>query len=90
ADIRRRTQTALSLSAFICVDLRLIKHCHEVRINDENLTWRIIYKIYSDAILILEVFEKKTTRTPKSIINIKNLDKGNCYILCLTDYFWNA
>ena len=42
----------------------------ELRINDENLTWRIIYRIYTDAILILEVFEKKTNKTPKSIIDI--------------------
>jgi len=44
--------------------------CHELRINDENLTWRIIYRIYADAILILEVFEKKTRTTPKSIIRV--------------------
>ena len=44
-------------------------NCHELRINDENLTWRIIYKIYTDAILILEIFEKKTSKTPKSIID---------------------
>jgi phage-related protein len=43
--------------------------CHELRINDENLTWRIIYRIYTDAILILDVFEKKTNKTPKSIID---------------------
>lgn len=46
------------------------ENCHELRINDENLTWRIIYKIYADAILILEVFEKKTNKTPKSVIDI--------------------
>ena len=45
-------------------------NCHELRINDENLTWRIIYRIYKDMILILEVFEKKTSKTPKSIIDI--------------------
>ncbi len=44
--------------------------CHELRINDENLTYRIIYRIYADAILILEVFEKKTKKTPKSKIDI--------------------
>jgi phage-related protein len=44
--------------------------CHELRINDENVTWRIIYRIYTNAILVLEVFEKKTNRTPKSVINI--------------------
>jgi len=37
---------------------------HELRINDENLTWRIIYRIYTDMIMILEVFEKKTSKTP--------------------------
>jgi phage-related protein len=44
--------------------------CHEIRINDENVTWRIIYRIYKDSILILDVFEKKTNRTPKSVINV--------------------
>ncbi|MDY6790768.1 MAG: type II toxin-antitoxin system RelE/ParE family toxin [Thermodesulfobacteriota bacterium] len=44
--------------------------CHELRINDENLTWRIMYRIYTDAILIIDVFEKKTNKTPKSIIAI--------------------
>jgi len=44
--------------------------CHELRINDEDLTWRIIYRLYTDAILILEVFEKKTNKTPKFIIDI--------------------
>jgi len=44
--------------------------CHELRINDKNLTWRIFYRIYTDAILILEVFEKKTNKTPKSIIDV--------------------
>ena len=43
--------------------------CHELRINDENLTWRIVYRIDSDAIVVLDVFEKKTSRTPKGVIN---------------------
>ena len=37
-------------------------NCHELRIPDENLIWRIIYKIYADAILILEVFAKGSHR----------------------------
>ena len=44
------------------------KRCHELRINDENKTWRIVYRMDPDAILILEVFEKKTNQTPKNII----------------------
>jgi phage-related protein len=44
--------------------------CHELRVNDENKTWRIIYRIDPDAIVICEVFEKKTPRTPKSVIDV--------------------
>jgi phage-related protein len=42
---------------------------HELRIVDEDLTWRIVYRLDSDAVVILEVFEKKTTRTPKAVID---------------------
>lgn len=44
--------------------------CHELRINDENRTWRIMYRIDSDAIVILEVFSKGTAKTPKSVIDV--------------------
>ena len=46
------------------------KRCHELRINDENLIWRIIYRIDVDAIVILEVFGKKTKQTPKNVIDV--------------------
>jgi phage-related protein len=42
--------------------------CHELRINDEHKTWRIMYRIEIDSIVILEVFEKKTNQTSKSVI----------------------
>ena len=42
--------------------------CHELRINDENLNWRIIYRIDIDAIVILDVFQKQTQRTPQNVI----------------------
>jgi phage-related protein len=45
------------------------RRCHELRINDADLTWRIIYRIDQDAIVILEVFEKKTSQTPKQVID---------------------
>lgn len=44
------------------------KRCHELRIDDEKVTWRIVYRIDSDAIVILEVFDKKTNKTPKQVI----------------------
>jgi len=43
--------------------------CHELRINDANKTWRIIYRIDEDAVIILDVFEKKTQKTPKIVID---------------------
>jgi len=44
--------------------------CHELRVKDEKIDWRIVYRIDNDAIIILEVFEKKTRQTPKYILNI--------------------
>jgi len=43
--------------------------CHELRINDENKLWRIIYRIDFDAIIILEVFQKQTQQTSKQMID---------------------
>ena len=43
--------------------------CHELRIVDENATWRIVYRIDTDAIVIGDVFSKKTQATPKSVID---------------------
>ncbi|MCH7764444.1 MAG: type II toxin-antitoxin system RelE/ParE family toxin [Candidatus Marinimicrobia bacterium] len=56
-------------------------NCHELRVVDENATWRIIYRIDADAIIILEVFSKKTTQTPKRVTEIckkrlKDYDNG--------------
>ena len=42
--------------------------CHELRINDAGATWRIVYRIDSDAIVILEVFSKKTSKTSWAVI----------------------
>jgi phage-related protein len=44
--------------------------CHELRVNDENQTWRIMYRLDTDAVIILEVFEKKTAKTPKAVIDL--------------------
>ncbi|MEL7359160.1 MAG: type II toxin-antitoxin system RelE/ParE family toxin [Cyanobacteria bacterium J06560_6] len=44
--------------------------CHELRIRDAQQNWRIMYRIDDDAIIILEVFSKKSQATPKNIIDI--------------------
>lgn len=45
------------------------KRCHELRITDENSIWRIIYRIDTDAIVIAEVFKKKTQQTSRQVID---------------------
>ena len=42
--------------------------CHELRINDEAGTFRIIYRADTDAVVILDVLKKKTEQTPQSVI----------------------
>jgi phage-related protein len=44
------------------------RRCHELRVPDRDQTWRIIYRIDADAIVILEVFAKTTRKTPPSVI----------------------
>ena len=43
--------------------------CHELRIVDEGKTWRIVYRTDRDAIVIVEVFAKKSTKTPKTVLD---------------------
>ena len=44
--------------------------CHELRIPDERATWRIVYRLDPDAVVIVEVFGKQTATTPQHIIEV--------------------
>lgn len=44
--------------------------CHELRIPDENRTWRIVYFVDVETIVILEVFAKTTSQTPQTVIDV--------------------
>ena len=48
----------------------IARRCHELRIRDEDHTWRIMYRIDSDAIVILEVFSKKSQQTPNRVMEV--------------------
>ena len=37
---------------------------------NKKVRWRILYALTSDAIVILEVFEKKTRVTPKQVLDV--------------------
>ena len=44
------------------------ERCHELRIVDIDVTWRLIYRVDPDAIVIVDVFSKKSRTTPQSVI----------------------
>jgi phage-related protein len=43
--------------------------CHELRIVDAGVTWRIVYRVDPDSIVIAEVFAKKTAQTPPAVVS---------------------
>jgi phage-related protein len=45
------------------------ERCHELRVIDKDSTWRILYHVADDAVLILEVFSKKSRATPKRVLD---------------------
>jgi phage-related protein len=42
--------------------------CHELRIVDSDVTWRVIYRVDETVILVADVFGKRTRATPRSVI----------------------
>lgn len=46
------------------------RRCHELRIVDADQTWRIIYRVDADAVVIADVFSKKTATTPTTVIDV--------------------
>ena len=49
---------------------RIGSRCHELRITDDRDTWRIVYRIDPDAIVVVDVFAKRTTETPRAVLEI--------------------
>jgi phage-related protein len=45
------------------------RRCHELRIVDEGKTWRIVYRLDRDAVVIADVFQKTTQQTPRGTID---------------------
>ena len=45
------------------------RRCHELRVVDERATWRIIYRVDADAVVVAEVFSKKTRATPRTVLD---------------------
>ncbi|MGI9177660.1 MAG: type II toxin-antitoxin system RelE/ParE family toxin [Pirellulales bacterium] len=43
--------------------------CAELRIRDAEHSWRIVYRLDPDAVIVVDVFAKKTERIPDEIIS---------------------
>lgn len=41
---------------------------HELRIVDAGKTWRLVYRLDADAVIIADVFQKTTRQTPARVI----------------------
>ena len=46
------------------------RRCHELRIVDAKQTWRIVYRVDADAVVIADIFSKKTVTTPPTVIEV--------------------
>ena len=44
-------------------------HCGALRIRDGEHNWRIMYRIDLDAVLVLDVYPKKTRKIPDEVMN---------------------
>ena len=65
----RCLQAGLSLSMPHSRPIKSVgPRCHELRIDDQTVAWRIFYRIDSDAILVLGVYRKRTGKTPQAVI----------------------
>jgi len=66
----RKLQLGLKLKMPHSRTMSLIgRRCHELRVNDAGQTWRVIYRTDADAVLVVGLFSKKTSKTPKRVID---------------------
>lgn len=43
--------------------------CYELRVEDRDVTWRIFYYIDAEAIVLLEITDKKSRVTPQRVLD---------------------
>jgi phage-related protein len=59
------------------------RRCHELRIDAPHSTWRIFYRTDPDAVVILDVLNKKTRSTPVQSIRLCKRRLAEYDRLCL-------
>ena len=60
-------------------------NCHELRINDKNIKWRIVFHISLDAIVILEIFNTNGVENLGIHFSLKHGIPNFLYINAISD-----
>jgi phage-related protein len=47
---------------------RIAPRCHQLRILDGDVTWPIVCRVDPDAVILAQVFAKRTQATPKPVV----------------------
>lgn len=69
-DLLRLLQEGKTLSMPQAEPLPIVgPRCGSLRIRDKGHNWRIIYRLDADAVLVLDVYAKKTRTIPQEVIN---------------------
>jgi phage-related protein len=69
-DLLRLLQEGLSLRMPQAEPLPIIgPRCGALRVRDGRHNWRIVYRIDPDAVLILDVYAKKTRMIPQEVVD---------------------
>ena len=69
-DLLRRLQRGESLSFPLSRAIGTIgARCPELRVMDQGSSWRLIYRVDPDAIVIVEFFRKTTRATPTAVVD---------------------
>lgn len=68
-DLLRRLQVGKKLTLPYSRPMpRIGPRVHELRIQDVNVTWRIVHRLDPDADVVVEVFQKQSRATPPWVI----------------------
>lgn len=69
-DLLRLLQEGETLAMPQAEPLRIVgPRCGALRVRDGGHNWRIMYRVDRDAVLILEVYAKKTRKIPQEVID---------------------
>jgi phage-related protein len=42
--------------------------CHELRVGEDGVQWRLIYRVDEDAVLVVDLFSKTSRKTPRLVL----------------------